>query len=494
MATFQELFSGSDKTHGHWSQESGYETQPGPASEQDYQDHLTGTRGLGLVPVRPDGTCIFGALDIDVDTIDHQALYAKVSSRNLPLNVCRSKSGGAHLYVFFDRPYKATLVQQLLKRWAGSLGYPKCEIFPKQVKIDTKNLGNWINLPYFGGDSTTRYCVGAEGALSLQDFLEKVRFYDPNDKVVEIESIDDDVVSKMPPCLNILTNKGLPEGVRNQGMFNFAVFYRKSSPNGWEEKIKEHNEKYCKPPLEAKELASLIKSVGKTKYQYTCKQEPICSRCDKTTCKTLEFGIGHMPWQETGSFDDFQMSRIRKINTRPPRYKVEVNGTDVELGTDEIRNFSTGFKKKIFEELNLVLAPMKQDHWDQILRTELEHLEIIEAPPDASIHGMVLIKVLEFVGLCERSKKVEDILKGLPFNDEGTVIFRSVDLQKFLQSARFTVETQILYQLMIAEGGAYKKMTIKGRDVMVWSLPWVAGHTQTEGFDTPEFEKTGEGI
>lgn len=450
------------------------------------------------MPVRVDGTCVFGALDIDVDTIDHRALYAKVIARNLPLNVCRSKSGAAHCYVFFPQPMKATAVVALLKKWAGLLGYPTCEVFPKQIKIDEKNLGNWINLPYAGGEHSARYCVGPEGSLSLSAFLESVKFYDPTVAIDETPSATTgeglDLIQLMPPCLSKLTQQGLPAGVRNQGMFNFAVFYRKAYPNGWEDKLREHNKKYVAPPLDEKELKQVIKSVGGKKYQYLCAQEPICSRCNRAVCQTMTFGVNHMPWQEGGSFDDFTSSNLRKIDTKPPRYKVEINGKDLEMSTDDLRNYQTGFKKRVFEDLNLILAPMKQEFWDQRLREMMETLTVIEAPPDASLNGVILLKVMEFAALSERARKLEDVLKGIPYRDKDVVIFRSMDLQKYLQSARFAIESQILYQLLLSEGGAYRSLEIKGKKVMVWSMPVMPGAMQTESFDEPKFEAVAEGI
>ena len=71
---------------------------------EHYAEHLAGKLGLGLVPVRRDGTCRFAAIDIDIDSIDHPALLQKVLARKLPLTVCRSKSGGAHLYLFMKEP------------------------------------------------------------------------------------------------------------------------------------------------------------------------------------------------------------------------------------------------------------------------------------------------------------------------------------------------------------------------------------------------------
>jgi hypothetical protein len=52
------------------------------------------------------------------------------------------------------------------------LGLPNdVEIFPKQDALGDGELGNWINLPYFGGD---RPAYGEDGRiLSLAEFLDR---------------------------------------------------------------------------------------------------------------------------------------------------------------------------------------------------------------------------------------------------------------------------------------------------------------------------------
>ena len=40
------------------------------------------------------------------------------------------------------------------------LGYGGSEVFPKQVELKSKDdTGNFLNLPYFKGDDTTRYVL-----------------------------------------------------------------------------------------------------------------------------------------------------------------------------------------------------------------------------------------------------------------------------------------------------------------------------------------------
>ena len=65
---FQELFAGSPLSHGVLAN-GDHHTEDGAATPADYENHLRGIRGLGIVPVRLDGTCQFAAIDIDVDTI-----------------------------------------------------------------------------------------------------------------------------------------------------------------------------------------------------------------------------------------------------------------------------------------------------------------------------------------------------------------------------------------------------------------------------------------
>ena len=65
------------------------------------QSHLDGGNGVGAIPINEDNKCKFGALDIDVYPLDHAALIKQLSENNVPCIVCRSKSGGAHVFFFF---------------------------------------------------------------------------------------------------------------------------------------------------------------------------------------------------------------------------------------------------------------------------------------------------------------------------------------------------------------------------------------------------------
>jgi hypothetical protein len=491
---FHELFVGGELAHGEWAKETGdCKTLQSPASPKDYADHLAGVRGLGLVPIRNDGTCRFAAIDIDVDSIDHQALYEKVVKRNMPVTVCRSKSGGAHIYVFIDDPgLPVEKVIATMKKWAVLLGYPRVEIFPKQRKVGKGNIGNWINLPYFDSENTVRYAVGKNGSLTLDEFLASIKFWNGKDTVDETVTKDLVQITQMPPCLATLTEEGLPEGARNSGLFNFSVYYRKSSPTVWEEKVVQHNQLYLKPPLSNREVQSIIKSVHQRKYQYLCDQEPICSRCDRKTCLTTPYGVGNEPWRDDDNFDELLVSHLRKVTSDPPRYIVEVNGQDIELATTEFLKFPK-FKDRVFELLDIVVAPVSQGRWEQLIKDLLSKKTDIIAPDDASTSGMIVDRLMEFLCLSERARSLEDMLKGLPVVKDGWVWFRVSDVQRFFNHQRFFgITNQQLYSLLHKLGGDYDSVRAKGKIITAWKVPLTVLNPQSSDFDHAVFVKKEE--
>ena len=99
-------------------------------------DHIEGKDpSLGIIPIRDDSTCIWGCIDIDTYPLDHKKIIRKIRELKLPLVMCRSKSGRAHVFLFAKEPIKAKLIRDKLIEWAGELGYANCEIFPKQIEI-----------------------------------------------------------------------------------------------------------------------------------------------------------------------------------------------------------------------------------------------------------------------------------------------------------------------------------------------------------------------
>ena len=463
MTHFSSLFRGSGLAHGTYDKHTeNMATLLSPATEEDFRRHLTGDLGLGIVPVNEQGLCYFGAIDVDIDTIDHKELYGRVAARALPLNVCRSKSGGAHLYIFFREAQQASFVQNLLRKYASLLGFPnKTEIFPKQSKSTPANIGNWINLPYFNAANTVRYAVKDSGSLDFEEFMSSVVYYTGKEKVDESFNGNLIQIDLMPPCLKTINEEGLGAGQRNAGLFSYGVFYRKSSPNGWQDKLRHYNQNYVSPPLGSRELEALIKSLASRTYQYKCDEEPCVSRCDRKTCLTLQYGVGNKAWEDENNFDEITTQNLRKILTDPPTYIVEVNSKDIHLSSDEFRSFEK-FRKRLFETQDMVVRPIKQAQWEQKLKGLLANKIDIEAPEDASNLGAVNDKIDDFLALCDRSKSREDLLRGMPILENSKILFRVEYLQRYLVSQKTFIENQDLFSLLHRRQCRYDLIKIKG--------------------------------
>lgn len=129
-----------------------------PLTEELVQAHIDGKQGIGAIPINEENKCKFGALDIDIYDLNHNEVQAKIQKMKLPLVHCRSKSGGAHLYLFLKDWEQAADVRDYLTEMSIALGYSGCEVFPKQDTIiaERGDVGNFINTPYFNAELPQR--------------------------------------------------------------------------------------------------------------------------------------------------------------------------------------------------------------------------------------------------------------------------------------------------------------------------------------------------
>jgi len=86
----------------------------GPMTVDMVQEHINGGQGYGAVPITAENMVKFGAMDIDTYNLDLAALNKKIRDAKLPMLLCRSKSGGAHVYLFLDDWYPASLIREYL--------------------------------------------------------------------------------------------------------------------------------------------------------------------------------------------------------------------------------------------------------------------------------------------------------------------------------------------------------------------------------------------
>ena len=257
---FQKLFAGLKRGYGILQNDGSYRYVKGQPTTELYQQHLEGKISLGIVPITDNGNCIFGALDIDthkkdksnINKFDYKKLLEKIKFLKLPLTVCKSKSGGAHCYLFLDQYYKSGDIRHILKKFSYALGYERdsVEIFPKQEILKPDENGNFINLPYYKGNS--RVLINFEGeSLNLTEALK----YAPE------RVTNGDNLKKFK-----LLDHGKSQH-RNDRTFSATTFIKKHNEFDWKEQTLKYNKIFNVPPLEDKELFStILKSTNKKDY------------------------------------------------------------------------------------------------------------------------------------------------------------------------------------------------------------------------------------
>jgi len=177
---FMTLFSGYTRAYGTYDarmlgspgkQKPTHRMVDSTPSIDTFKNHLNGQHPLGIYPLNDDEMVRFAAIDIDLYPFDHAKLARQLDEWELPFVVCNSKSGGAHVYVFFSEPEDPVRVIAELQKVSAALGYPGAEIFPKQVKRPAGGYGNYINLPFFAHPKLTYNCWDGDQQLDLDGFV-----------------------------------------------------------------------------------------------------------------------------------------------------------------------------------------------------------------------------------------------------------------------------------------------------------------------------------
>ncbi len=506
MSRFAALFRGSPRGHGRYevapSGQNGQKIEgqrwfaKEPLTDKLIGLHLSGQTGVGAVPLLldPPGTTVWAAIDVDDYLLDLPVFVALVVSLGLPAVVCRTKSGGAHVYVFFSEPVATRIILGAFRLWSRALGYPNAEIFPKQLalgddKASESYWGNWINLPYQGGDRSTRYAFSDNGAsLSLDAFLDLAE----ERKVTQAQLAEfklppaapDSRFPGAPPCLIAMAAAKVTSGGRNQALFTAALYYKKRDKITCENETQAYNLAYLVPPLLNAEAISVVKAANKKDFNYRCHEFPMASVCDRSTCEQVEFGVRHGR-SELSQDLSLALGRLIKIMTQPPLWRWEINGEWVELSTDEFMTQRL-FLKRVLEVTNARTRPVRPRTWEGIIDAAVSTCVIEVPPPDATAAGQLMFHLGRFCTSRAQAKTRDEMLLGKPFTDSELhrTFFVVSDLLAYLGQQRVTgLSERTVYAHLRDHDLQSHGDILKGKYVLCWSVPEQA--LQTQEFDPP---------
>jgi len=445
-----------------------------PLTERQYIEHLSGNVGLGISPINERNKCIFSVIDVDEYKIDFKKYFKINEDYNLPLCFFRSKSGGLHIYVFFDQEYPAKTVTETMKKLLIVLGLKSdTEIFPKQTKVQRNKIGNWINLPYFNEKNPTQYLYGKNGEkLSLTHALQYIK-----NQVVSIEELKDIITSvpfaDAPPCLQtlyILNDFTKDSHNRNDFLFNVASYLKNKYEDDFPDKIRSINQQFP-DPINEKELEStIINSHQRKTYSYNCKHPVLASVCNKEVCKKREYGIASL---ESPNIDYGKLVQYKGLSTR---YEWEINGKILKFDSeDDIISQST-FLKLCIRELREYPFRLSQKRWDRVIREAVDEMEVAVDKDEFSNEILFKDYLIKFLTEGAMAKSKEQIGLHRVYEDQkvGCYVFKRVDLMEFLDSKHFfKLRPKEIKEIILKMEGREKRYHIKGNvSLKVWMIPF----------------------
>ena len=457
---FMSIFAGLDRAYGIYQIQGTKQTAKGtkkdgrgrtlqePLSLVHWQSHLEGTTSIGVIPITDNETCRWGCIDVDEYPVDIKHLQKLIKDMNLPLVPCLTKSGGVHLFLFTKEPVPAFKFKSKLEEIAAAMGRTGDEIFPKQHQWSKqtekhKQTGNWLNMPYFGGEDTTRYGLNKKGdMLNPEQFIRAVKKTAITEEQLDQlkptkksrktngEGPADSFWDQAPPCLVHMKLNGIPEGTRNDALFSYGVLFRKIHPESdeWRDKLQEVNKTACHKPLSHAELNTLMNSLEKSDYRYKCTTPPLVNHCQSGICVTRRYGIDP-------SEKEVEISGLRKYLTDPPLWHLNIEGKTLILETRELHSFNL-YQQRCMDVLNQCPPDIKKRDWVAKLNKLLQNVQEIEVPPDMTKSGLLQDAIAEFCKNTESSARVA-ILAGAVYRSEEEAAhewwFRGRDLVKYVR-------------------------------------------------------------
>ncbi len=487
-------FSGAHGTHGTTDQNSAKggkleikktaRTIREQVTVGHWERHLSGEIPLGIIPIDENNMCSWGCIDVDKYDIDHVEVVRRIKSMRLPLVVCRTKSGGIHAFLFLDPPAPAEETRAALSNMAAAMGWGDSEIFPKQnqVLLERGDLGSWLNMPYLGGNQTTRYAVKETmAAYSVSEFLDmaessRIRIEDvpratgkrTQRRKSPKEGADDDSdepLSDGPPCLQHLAASGFPDGTRNNGLFALGIYARKKYGENWRNRLEQMNRDFMNPPLNSDEVLGVIRNLEKKEYNYSCRDQPLCAHCESAVCRGRKFGVGG-----TGQFP--KISGLSKLESEPPLWFMDIEDRRIELTTRDLQDYRA-FQLVCMERLTIMYMPLRAETWAAVVGDAMQNAVVLEAAPEMSVQGHFEELLESFCMDRHRGERWEDVRQGRPFldPDTGRHYFRLKDLMSHLDREGFRAWGRNKVGQHITDIGGRSGKNISGSFVNLFWVP-----------------------
>jgi hypothetical protein len=474
-----------------------------PLTIEQYREHLNGGNGLAISPLTntkyKKNVCFYAVIDIDVYGVDFTWLVNRLYHAGFKFAAFLSKSGGLHIYFFFDDPEPGDEAVAALKRVVEVFGLrrlfvskdnkSKVEIFPKQAAFSSgSTVGNCLFLPFYNTANKSRQnMLTAEGHLVGITKAAPVikRMVTSVDEVTAV--LDGLPHNDAPYCVQmvLLTGALAENDGRNNFLFSAAIYLKKKYKEDFKETLQEMND-CLESSLEQRDLDNIYTSVTTKGYDnYSCKKSPCADYCDKKLCALREYGIGKQRNNRFTGADCW--GELSKVMVKEPYYvwKVRVREDEEfkELRVDSVDDLhnQAAMQKYCLRYLNWAPLRVKDNDWIATLNTAMEGIDErqIEVPEETDTTEMVELHNL-FVQYLTHSRiqngQPSMIEAGQVYYADGIYYFKTKGIMSFLRFQKFSLQKTNLHAELTAYGcsdGELSYRTVKGVEKVIkcWIKP-----------------------
>jgi len=486
-----------------------------PVTKELWQNHLNGTGpNLGVFPLTREGTCKWGAIDIDVNNFDYEDLLNRIRKKKLPLIMFRSKSGRAHVYMFMKDFTPAQEVQLVMKKFAAKLGLGDLldRIYPMQISLGKNDFGSWLNMPYYNQEetSTCAYKDNFDGA-TIEEFFEMYDKYVQTDlsqhlveevkqniKKPKEKTLEDFLLPCTKNCLKLNNNK-IPDENRNDYLLHMYTWSMRAVEKGVkkipeyskmdaETLLKYFNQEYMARPVEEKEIQNTVLKSKDKEYKYLCKKPTIKKYCDSSACTRHVCGITPLDAEKLVKATQ-ALGKITKYLSEPPiffesvdvknengsgykRIRIEMQGEDIinkQKWLNKLANQGCFPHISLHEQKSSDFLVMQYERIENCLHEAADE----EASEDFEFKSIIYA----FVNKMTVSYNKEDLLKNACYVNKDTheLDFKLPNLMEYLKSNHIKIPanqlTLKLKKIMGAKkvnGTVYDEVLDKQKSYPTW--------------------------
>lgn len=473
-----------------------------PVAKEHYEQHLKGTLGLALSPLKESVTlskntlknvCAYGIIDIDMYNVDYLHIIRRLYSVGFKFAPIKSKSGGMHLYFVFSRYEKAVQVRQTLKTIAMLFGLhhiynngvSKVEIFPEHDEVRTGVKDKGVLLPYCG--KLGNVMITADGdKLDLKKAIEAIgKQFTSIEEITQI--ISSLPYSDAPYCVqSILLSGALWEGShRNDFLFTAALYLKlKHGKTGMDIGMLKTMNDMLADPVDDEDIKSIFASVEAGDYPILgqCKKEPVVSFCDKKICASREYTA--VKKEKNNVSSNVELGKIYRMKAEVPYYLVQarVAGDGGEfklLRVDNAENFlqQRTIQKECIDKLGIIPWTVKQQLWEERINERLQTLEEKEVTRETDTTELSELYDLFIRYLTHRQATSNTPLRvnlKQVYSENGTYYFKTDGFKEYLRIARYTIGRTNLREQLLQYGCKEGNLTYTRRDGSMASIRcWV---------------------